>query len=73
MKNSQYVTLEWLPHQLYIQEVMGSNLGPDSSYPDMFCDFPQSSLTNAKVEDTLNKVNNTSLCLFIKCYILNAI
>jgi hypothetical protein len=53
-KDRKYVTVEWLPLQLYIQEVMGSNLGLDNSYPDMFCDFPQSFLTNAMTIGTLD-------------------
>lgn len=36
----------------------------------MFCDFPQSFLTNAKISGTLNKATTTSICLFIKHCIL---
>jgi hypothetical protein len=33
---------EWLAVLLHVWEVLGSNLGPETGYPEVFGDFPQS-------------------------------
>jgi hypothetical protein len=39
---------EWLAH-LLIREILFSNLGPETSYPEFFCRFSQSFLANAGI------------------------
>jgi hypothetical protein len=45
--NSATVVVEWLTFLLHIREVPGSNLSLETSYPEVFHDFPQSLQANA--------------------------
>jgi hypothetical protein len=41
--------LEWLTFLLRVRDVPGSNLGPDTGYPECFRGFPQPLQTNAEI------------------------
>jgi hypothetical protein len=47
--NLQNITVEWLALLLCIREVPGSNLGPETGYPEVFCGFPLSFQANAGI------------------------
>jgi hypothetical protein len=40
---------KWLPLLLHIQEVLGSNMGPETGYPEVYHGFLQSLQANAMI------------------------
>jgi hypothetical protein len=41
------IVVEWLPLLLYIRKAQGSNLGPETGYPEVFRGSSQSPYENA--------------------------
>jgi hypothetical protein len=49
LSNLPNVVFMWLTLLIHIWEVPGSNLGPETGYPKVFCGFTQPLQANARI------------------------